>query len=84
MGRDPGGFPVSTYEHAKEWLFRFARVEEWVFDPDEPLPLVARFICDLNWVTADQLRRDLKADWNAALAPSRPAPLRPHHLARWR
>ncbi|WP_323717588.1 hypothetical protein [Paracoccus aminovorans] len=75
---------VSTYEEAKRWLFTFSRVEEWIFDKEASLPPEALLVCDAFWVNASTLVRDLRNEWSNALAPSRPAPLRPSRYARGR
>lgn len=75
---------VTTYEEAKAWLWRFSRVEEWIFDREASLPPEALLVCDMFWVNASTLTRDLRTEWNAALSPGRPCPIRPLHRARGR
>lgn len=70
-----GPEPVETYERARGWLFQFSRVEEWAFEAEPVLPLEARLVCDVFWISEQQLVRDLRADWKNALGPERPVRL---------
>lgn len=66
--------PVSTYGQALSWLFRHSDVPEWAFEGQSDLPSEANLVCDMFWVTPEQLRKDLRKLWNQACAP---VPVRP-------
>lgn len=77
--------PASTYDDALRWLFTYSSVEEWAFDPAATLPLEARLVADMFWVSDAHLLRDLRKIWRSALGADRPsAPVRRAHKAGWR
>lgn len=72
--------PVATYDDAQAWLWRFSKVEEWLFDPDVELPPEARLVCAVYWIDEQKLLRDLRKAWNEVAGYPRSAP--PRHLLR--
>lgn len=59
---DPDRLAVQTYEEAREWLWRYSRVEDWLWDSNSDLPHEARLVCAVFWVNPSDLVRDLAED----------------------
>lgn len=77
MARTP--FPVSDLADARRWLWTYSPVEDWLWERSRPgdvrLPLEARLVCDVFWVSPSQLVRQLRADVSGTILPG-PAPAR--------
>lgn len=69
MAPDSFREPVSTYGQAKAWLFQHSDFENWLFEPEGDLPPEARLVCDMFWVKAADLVRDMRKIWNDTLMP---------------
>lgn len=66
-------FPVEDLDAAKRWLWSFASAHEWLNDEPDDLPLVARLVCDVFWISPEALLYQLRRDWKRALCASPPA-----------
>lgn len=66
-------YPVEDIDAAKRWLWTFGRVHEWIDGDADAMPLHARLVCDVFWVKPETLLRDLRKDWQRALAAPRPS-----------
>jgi len=67
-------YPVDDLASGYRWLWQFGRVQDWIDREPDDLPLHARLICDVFWISPAKLLHDLRRDWREALAPDRPFP----------
>lgn len=73
---------VSSYDEAKQWLWRHSRVADWI-EGDNPLPPEALLICAIYWVSPSHLVRDLRKTWSQVfMPPARPRRGRSHGWGR--
>lgn len=63
--------PVSSIDEAISWLFTYSHVEDWLFD-DVDLPIEARLVCDIYWLSPVHLRRKMRDIWHGAMRVARP------------
>ena len=70
-------FPVSDIADARRWLWTYSKVEDWLWSCERPgevvLPLEAKLVCDIFWISPAKLVRDLRHDVSGtiAIAPAR-------------
>lgn len=69
--QDVPPFPVEDVDGARRWLWTYGKVHEWLDADPSDLPPVARLVCDVFWISPEHLLRDLRADWQRALAVPR-------------
>lgn len=55
---------VSDYAAAKRWLWQHGRAHEWIDRHHADLPSCAYLVCDVFWVTPENLLRDMRKDWD--------------------
>lgn len=51
--------PVSSLADALRWLITYDQPEQWMAANVE-LPPVAKLVCDMFWITDDELRAELR------------------------
>lgn len=62
---DGAPFPVEDLAAAKRWLWMFGHVSDWLDGDAGEIPLHARLVCDVFWVSPEALLRDLRKEWRA-------------------
>ncbi|MDO5631354.1 MAG: hypothetical protein Q4G22_05885 [Paracoccus sp. (in: a-proteobacteria)] len=76
--------PVSTYSDALSWLWQHSRPEEWFEEGDEMLPVEAKLVSDMFWISGDKLRKDMRKLWRSALGGSLPPVRSGRPYSGWR
>lgn len=66
---------VSDYDQACAWLFKHTRFEDWMDDDPSDIPLAAKLVCDVFWISPEALLKDMRKIWDGVLVPA-PAPRR--------
>lgn len=63
---------VCDYDQARAWLFKYTRFEDWADADPSDIPLAAKLVCDVFWVSPERLLQDMQNVWNGILSPVPP------------